>query len=94
MERPMEIGDVMYTVSEAEDVKKNQKVSLFRNGEEYTVCITTTAGRDFRHERKLLDRETALKLYMKIVRAFVTEMYSWETRSGWVKKAEKKAVTE
>lgn len=87
MEQPMELGDVMYTVSTAEDVKNNQKVSLFRNGDQYTVFIADTTGRDYRYERRILDREAAMKLYMKIVRAFVTGMYSWETRSGWVRKA-------
>lgn len=81
----------MYTVGESSDVKNDQKVSLFRNGEDYTVCITNTSDGDFKSARTLLDRETAMKLYLKIVRAFTTEMYSWETRSGWVKKAERKA---
>lgn len=91
MEKPQEIGDVMYTVCKARDVKNEQFVSLCRNGDDYTVFISNTEGGDFKYAGATIDRETALKLYLKIVRAFATEMYSWETRSGWVKKAERKA---
>lgn len=92
MEKPQEIGDVMYTVAESSDVKNDQKVSLFRNGDEYTVFISNTSDGDFKSARAILDQKTAQKLYLKIARAFATEKYSWETRSGWVKKAGKKAA--
>lgn len=82
----------MYTVCKSEDVKNDQMVSLFRNGDDYTVFIADTSDGGYKFARVILDRKTAEKLYSKIARAFATEMYSWETRSGWVKKAERKAA--
>lgn len=88
MDKPKEIGDVMYTVAETEDVKNDQKVTLFRNGPIYTVTIFNNRNvRKPEHARADMDQESALKLYMKIVRAFLTGKYSWEVRAGWVAKA-------
>ncbi|MGM9615694.1 MAG: hypothetical protein ACI4V3_05280 [Faecousia sp.] len=92
MEKPQEIGDVMYTVCKARDVKNEQFVSLHRNGDEYTVFISNTSDGDFKSARAILDQKTAQKLYLKIARAFATEKYSWATRSGWVKKAGRKVA--
>ena len=86
----LRIDDVMYTVAETADVKLDQKVSLFRNGSIFTVMLTNTENHtDFNYVRVDLPQDTALKLYLKLVRAILTGKYSWEIRSGWVKKAGK-----
>lgn len=82
------IEDVMYTVAETTDVKRDQKVTLFRNGPHYTVSLTNTENHmDFKNVRVILDQEQAMKLYLKLVRAMLTGRYSWAVRSGWVDKA-------
>lgn len=86
--KPKEIGDVMHMVVEHIDHRKDQKVTLYRNGSRYTVFLTETgrAG-DNRYARVILTQEPAMKLYLKLVRAMVTEKYAWETRAGWVASA-------
>ena len=82
------IEDVMYTVAETADVKRDQKVTLFRNGPHYTVSLTNTENhKNFKNVRVILDQEQAMKLYLKLVRAMLTGKYSWDIRSGWVEKA-------
>lgn len=89
VKKPQEIGDVMHMVAEHIDHRQDQKVTIFRNGPHYTVFLTETGrASDNRHARVILPQEAAMKLYLKLVRAMVTEKYSWEIRSGWVTKAE------
>ena len=92
MTQPKEIGEVMHMVAEHIDHRTDQKVTLFRNGGTYTLYLTETgrAGEN-RHARVDLEQGEAFKLYLKLVRAMVTEKYDWTVRSGWVRKAEKTA---
>ena len=91
MDKPQKIGDVMYTVAETEDVKNDQKVTLFRNGPIYTLTLFNSEDRLHpQHVRADMDRETAVKLYLKIVRAFVTGRYTWVQRFDWVAAAAEK----
>lgn len=80
----MELSDVMHTVAEASDPKTDQRVSVTKNGSEYTVLIVRSSGLDYDYARRDCDYETALKLYTKIAKAFVTGKYKWKTRKGWV----------
>lgn len=83
-----EIGDVMYTVAETEDVKRDQKVTLFRNGPIYTLSLSDTSNKkDYKHVRADMDQASATRLYLKLVRAILTGKYDWKVRAGWVKAA-------
>jgi len=83
-ELQMELSDVMHTVATASDPKNDQRVSITRNGNEYTVLLVRSSGMDYDYARKDCDYETALKLYTKIAKAFITGRYTWETRKRWV----------
>ena len=89
------LGEVMYEVAASEDVKNDQKVTMFRNGSIYTVALFDASDRMRpKHARADMDQVTAIKLYLRIVRAFLTGRYSWEVRAGWVTAVKNQKETE
>lgn len=80
----MGLSDVMHTVATATDERNDQSVRITRNGDEYTVLLVHSSGIEYDYARRDCDYETALNLYTRIAKAFVTGNGSWEDRKAWI----------